>query len=219
MNIKKILASVAAAALAVSAMGVAAFAADIDLGAGSPVEFNADALAALADADTTVTIDYNSPNGWEDIGIGGKGGELGDWAGVNFQAEKGEGTLVLTVAEIAAKFEVESLAGVTDLKIEGYNDTEILGVVVTTAGEGEEGGNEGEEDGNEGEEGGNEGEEGGNEGEEGGNEGEEGGNEGEEGNTEDKTEDKNEPVNTGAVLMVIPAVVAAAGVIVSRKRK
>ena len=133
MNFKKILASVAAAALTVSAMSLSAFAETIDLGSGSTVEFNDAALAAMADAGTTVTINYNSPNGWDDIGIGGSGGELGDWKGEAFPANQGEGTSVLTSADIAAKLGVGSLEGLTYLKIEGYNSTEILGVVVSTA--------------------------------------------------------------------------------------
>ena len=129
MKFTKTLASIAAAAIAVSSLAVSAFAADINLGK----ELNADELALLKDTDTTFVVEYDSPNGWDDIGFGASIDEIGTWASANFKAEVGKGTLTVTVADILKKMGIESLADASYMKVEGYNETTISKVEIKAA--------------------------------------------------------------------------------------
>ena len=129
MKFTKTLASIAAAAIAVSSLAVSAFAADINLGK----ELNADELALLKDTDTTFVVEYDSPNGWDDIGFGASIDEVGTWASANFKAEVGKGTLTVTVADILKKMGIESLADASYMKVEGYNETTISKVEIKAA--------------------------------------------------------------------------------------
>ena len=129
MKFTKTLASVCAAAIAVSSLAVSAFAADINLGK----ELNADELALLKDTDTTFVVEYDSPNGWDDIGFGASIDEVGTWASANFKAEVGKGTLTVTVADILKKMGIESLADASYMKVEGYNETTISKVEIKAA--------------------------------------------------------------------------------------
>ena len=129
MKFTKTLASIAAAAIAVSSLAVSAFAADINLGK----ELNADELALLKDTDTTFVVEYDSPNGWDDIGFGASIDEIGTWASANFKAEVGKGTLTVTVADILKKMGIESLADASCMKVEGYNETTISKVEIKAA--------------------------------------------------------------------------------------
>ena len=129
MKFTKTLASIAAAAIAVSSLAVSAFAADINLGK----ELNADELALLKDTDTTFVVEYDSPNGWDDIGFGATIDEVGTWASANFKAEVGKGTLTVTVADILKKMGIESLADASYMKVEGYNETTISKVEIKAA--------------------------------------------------------------------------------------
>ena len=129
MKFTKTLASIAAAAIAVSSLAVSAFAADINLGK----ELNADELALLKDTDTTFVVEYDSPNGWDDIGFGASVDEIGTWASANFKAEVGKGTLTVTVADILKKMGIESLADASYMKVEGYNETTISKVEIKAA--------------------------------------------------------------------------------------
>ena len=129
MKFTKTLASIAAAAIAVSSLAVSAFAADINLGK----ELNADELALLKDTDTTFVVEYDSPNGWDDIGFGASIDEVGTWASANFKVEVGKGTLTVTVADILKKMGIESLADASYMKVEGYNETTISKVEIKAA--------------------------------------------------------------------------------------
>ena len=129
MKFTKTLASIAAAAIAVASLAVSAFAADINLGK----ELNADELALLKDTDTTFVVEYDSPNGWDDIGFGASIDEIGTWASANFKAEVGKGTLTVTVADILKKMGIESLADASYMKVEGYNETTISKVEIKAA--------------------------------------------------------------------------------------
>ena len=129
MKFTKTLASIAAATIAVSSLAVSAFAADINLGK----ELNADELALLKDTDTTFVVEYDSPNGWDDIGFGASIDEIGTWASANFKAEVGKGTLTVTVADILKKMGIESLADASYMKVEGYNETTISKVEIKAA--------------------------------------------------------------------------------------
>ena len=129
MKFTKTLASIAAAAIAVSSLAVSAFAADINLGK----ELNADELALLKDTDTTFVVEYDSPNGWDDIGFGASIDEIGTWASANFKVEVGKGTLTVTVADILKKMGIESLANASYMKVEGYNETTISKVEIKAA--------------------------------------------------------------------------------------
>ena len=129
MKFTKTLASIAAAAIAVSSLAVSAFAADINLGK----ELNADELALLKDTDTTFVVEYDSPNGWDDIGFDASIDEVGTWASANFKAEVGKGTLTVTVADILKKMGIESLADASYMKVEGYNETTISKVEIKAA--------------------------------------------------------------------------------------
>ncbi len=129
MKFTKTLASIAAAAIAVSSLAVSAFAADINLGK----ELNADELALLKDTDTTFVVEYDSPNGWDDIGFGASIDEIGTWASANFKVEVGKGTLTVTVADILKKMGIESLADASYMKVEGYNETTISKVEIKAA--------------------------------------------------------------------------------------
>ena len=129
MKFTKTLASVCAAAIAVSSLAVSAFAADINLGK----ELNADELALLKDTDTTFVVEYDSPNGWDDIGFGASIDEIGTWASTNFKVEVGKGTLTVTVADILKKMGIESLADASYMKVEGYNETTISKVEIKAA--------------------------------------------------------------------------------------
>ena len=129
MKFTKTLASIAAAAIAVSSLAVSAFAEGINLGK----ELNADELALLKDTDTTFVVEYDSPNGWDDIGFGATIDKVGTWASANFKAEVGKGTLTVTVADILKKMGIESLADASYMKVEGYNETTISKVEIKAA--------------------------------------------------------------------------------------
>ncbi|MCM1329738.1 MAG: hypothetical protein NC253_09900 [Ruminococcus sp.] len=102
---------------------------------GVAYEFSDAIKALLANPDTVIVIEYNSPNGWEDIGFGVQGGTAGDWANKNFAANQGSGVLTITAADIASGCGIANLNGLTYGKLEGYNGTTFTKVTFKPAGD------------------------------------------------------------------------------------